>query len=954
MLNFIKSKFRFEQIPANDLESVDPALGKWKSLGNDPSFLLIPHDEKFPSGWVFIEAQIAVKETTGPVDWTAKLYYDLGSGFSESHAVAIPISAHGAINQIVLLPHGIRQLRWDPIQSCGIIEQTPICFSQVGFIERTRRMAWRVIHEIIDHKKNNMPFAYDVHLGDVLFNLPGAYAKSSHYRSRIFKDEIARLQSSRTSADPAFSRKERGAILYHLMPQHDLRCVNEANFSWRSLGSDPSFLLVSDANRHPSGWVLVQSTVIRKTESPWARRAKVFYDFGQGFSEMFATEIPVQAEGAIHEVLYFPDGIKMIRWDPMEGPGELMQASMQVTPISSLRAYLLMLQSLCGAYRKTDSARSIYRLIRSLIRLPEAYRDSQYLRNDSSANLPQVTKSVSVAMSSMIDVMERRPLISIVMPTYNTARSVLREAIESVRNQIYPHWELCVVDDASSRNETVRTLRRYAEVDTRIKILFNSENMGVSSASNRALELAEGEFIVLLDHDDVLEPQALFRIAHSIMTDSPDMIYSDEILFSEDGKEILHPVLRPSFSLELLRSHPYIVHLVAFKTSILRNIGGWDVTLDISQDYDLILRFAEEAKKIAHIPEVLYRWRQTRRSAGHLKEEQVMATSRAIIARHLERSGDPGTVNDSEYFNYFKVRYPLEPGLKIAIIIPTRNCGDLVKQCIESLERTIKDVHCEIVLIDHDSTEPFSLMYFDELKDRYQVLRYTGQFNFSQINNWAVERLHGDFSHYLFCNNDIEALEDGWLERMLELCQKKDVGIVGATLLYPDRKTIQHAGVCVGMFGAAEHYGKFMQWTDDENKRQAGYNGAFIATREVSSVTAACMLMRRDAFDKVGGFDEHFAVGFGDVDLCLRAISVGYRIIYASDAVLLHHESATRGKSTEDPHPEDSLFFTTRWKDIIAAGDPFYNPNLSSLSTKWEITLPCEVDVEVISRIYNR
>jgi len=549
----------------------------------------------------------------------------------------------------------------------------------------------------------------------------------------------------------------------------------------------------------------------------------------------------------------------------------------------------------------------------------------------------RMTEDVAHALEKKLGSWVKKPKISILMPTYNTSSDALVSAIESVRSQFYKNWELCISDDCSSELRIRTILEAYAKYDSRIKVLFAKENAGVSSATNRALKAATGEYVVLLDHDDLLEPQALFRVAEAVIEDAPDFIYSDEVIVDANDEVVLGFALRPQFSLEYLRSHPYIVHLIAFRASFINALGGLDKKLTISQDYDLILRAAERAKKITHIPEVLYRWRTQDNSAGHQLKDRVMEASREILSRHLVRTKTPGHVELSTAFNFFEMRYPLQGSLRVAIVIPTKNHGQLVRQCIESIERTVVGIDYHIVLVDHDSTDEESLAYFDSLQDRCTVLRYSGSFNFSTINNWAVSNIGADFSHYLFCNNDIEAIEEGWLNRMLELGQRPNVGVVGAKLLYPDRLLCQHGGVGIGLYGAAEHYGKFMKVVAPDGVLEQGYMGALIANREMSSVTAACMLVRSDTFKAVNGYDEDLAVGFGDVDLCLRIRKIDSLVIFCAHAVLIHHESLSRGKSDTDPHPEDSALFRSRWIDFIDQGDPYFNPGLSLTSTRWDL-----------------
>jgi GT2 family glycosyltransferase len=326
-----------------------------------------------------------------------------------------------------------------------------------------------------------------------------------------------------------------------------------------------------------------------------------------------------------------------------------------------------------------------------------------------------------------------------------------------------------------------------------------------------------------------------------------------------------------------------------------------------------------------------------------------METSKRVLDRHLERSGVAGKAEDGPSFNLFATRYALREGLRVAIIIPTKNHGDLLKQCIDSIHKTVTQVPYHILVVDHESTERATLAYLSSIDGEAQVARYEGPFNFGAINNWAVKQLDGEYTHYLLCNNDIEAYEEGWLERMLELAQQRDVGMVGAKLFYPDRRTVQHGGVCVGMFGAAEHYGKRLKYPGDGVEH--GFGELLLLTHEVAAVTAACVLVRKEAWDEVDGFDEAIAVGFGDVDLCLRVDQAGYRIVFCPHARLVHHESFTRGVSRTDPHPADSALYRMKWKDFMKAGDPYYSPNLSLTSTQWELRRPIPVNLEVRRRV---
>jgi GT2 family glycosyltransferase len=550
-----------------------------------------------------------------------------------------------------------------------------------------------------------------------------------------------------------------------------------------------------------------------------------------------------------------------------------------------------------------------------------------------------------------IQEMGRMPLISIVMPTYETPEALLRETIESVRRQLYPQWELCIVDDGSKSPHVAKLLNEYAAQDPRIKVRLSATNGGVSKASNEALRMVNGDFTVLLDHDDALEEQALFRFAESIIEDDPDIAYGDEVLVEPPNGRISRWALRPAFSPEYLRAHPYIVHPVGFRTTILRSIGGFDETLRISQDYDLILRAVDVSRRVVHIPEVMYRWRQTEGSSGQQQAANVMDTSKAVLRRHLERNAIEASVEKGATFNLFDIRYPLKPGTRVGIVIPTKNHGELLRQCIDTIQSTVKDVDYELIVVDHESTDPATVAYLQSLEGKAQVLRHKGEFNFSVINNRAIARAQGRFTHFLLCNNDIEAFEAGWLERMVELGQQPSIGVVGAQLLYPDRRSVQHGGVLVGAFGVAEHYAKRLRLGEDTI--EPGYAEMLLLNHEVAAVTAACMLIRKDAFDAVHGFDETIKVGFGDVDLCLRVLQAGYRVLFCPHARLVHHESYTRGTSLQDPHPEDSAMFRMKWRPMLEVGDPYYHPSLSVTSNNWDIANPLPYKVKLRRRIID-
>jgi len=564
----------------------------------------------------------------------------------------------------------------------------------------------------------------------------------------------------------------------------------------------------------------------------------------------------------------------------------------------------------------------------------------------------EVREKVLPRLEENKQLIETGPLISVLIPTYNTNPEYLLETIKSVKEQIYLNWELCIVDDCSTMLHVEQILKDAAKKDPRIKIKFLASNKGVAAATNAAINIASGEFIVFLDHDDVLERQALMRVAESIEKDSPDFLYTDEVVVSEDLSEVEQMVCRPSFSPELLRGHPYIVHLIGFKATLLRKIGGLNEQLKISQDYDLILRATEAANVIVHIPEVLYRWRTHKSSAGHKLQHLVTDASTKILQGHFQRLNLDAESKSGQGFNWYSVEYDLNKPVKVAIIIPTKDGVDLLRACIESIQNTTNEEIYDLFVINHESVEEKSLQYFSEISKKCNVMDYSGEFNFSKINNWAVNKLEGEYTHILFCNNDIEALENGWLEGMLAIAQQSNVGIVGPMLMYGDSETIQHAGVCLGIEGRAEHFGKFHKLS--VSHLDSGYLGSYILNHEVSAVTAACLLIKKEIFKEVGGFDEEIKVGFGDVDLCLKVFALGFSVLISPNIKLIHHESKTRGISYFDTHPEDTKYFLEKWSEMIVSGDFFYNPGLSLSSTTWEYKTPIPILDNPIRRVSKR
>ncbi|WP_233234470.1 glycosyltransferase family 2 protein [Bordetella sp. LUAb4] len=523
-----------------------------------------------------------------------------------------------------------------------------------------------------------------------------------------------------------------------------------------------------------------------------------------------------------------------------------------------------------------------------------------------------------------------KPLISVLMPVYNPQLAWLEAAIESVRAQIYPYWELCIADDASTDDAVRALLRRYQETDERIKVVFRGANGHISAASNSALELAQGEWVCLFDHDDLLTEHALFWIAHAI-TEHPDagLVYSDEDKIDENGKRS-EPHFKPDWNHTLFLSYNMISHLGAYRTEMVRAVGGFRSGFEGAQDYDLALRCVETLRpeQILHLPRVLYHWRVHRNStamAGDSKPYALIAGERALN-EHFMRAGVEASAK-LQPRGYYRTQFVLPPNPPlVSLIIPTRNGESLVRQCIRSIREKTDYRNYEIILVDNGSDDPSALRYFDELveTDVVRLIRDDRPFNYSALNNNAVSQARGELIALI--NNDIEVIAPGWLGEMVSIALQPGVGAVGARLLYPNGQ-LQHGGVILGLGGVAGHSHKHI------SREDVGYFFRAVLTQELSAVTAACLVVRKSLYLAVGGLEERaLAVAFNDVDFCMRIREAGYRNVYASYAELYHHESVSRG--TENSPEKVARFrseidyMKTRWAAALAA-DPAYSPNLT-------------------------
>lgn len=547
-------------------------------------------------------------------------------------------------------------------------------------------------------------------------------------------------------------------------------------------------------------------------------------------------------------------------------------------------------------------------------------------------------------MRSYLEQMENKPLISVIMPVYNPKPKWLSEAIESVRAQIYPNWELCIADDCSTDPEVKKILRKYQRIDSRIKVVFRKQNGHISAASNSGLELVGGEWVALLDHDDLLSEHALFWVADAInQNQNVRLIYSDEDKVDANGKRF-GPYFKSDWNIDLFYSHNMFSHLGVYRVDLMKAVGGFREGMEGSQDYDLALRCMEQIKfeQILHIPRVLYHWRvhaESTAQSADAKPYAMLAGERALN-EHFKRQ----KINArAELIDFgYRIRYALpDPPPLASLIILTKNGLKLIRQCVESILNKTTYPNYEILIVDNGSDHPGTLKYLDSLKagTMVRVVRDDSSFNYSALNNAAVKRVKGEVIGLL--NNDLEVITPEWLSDMVSIALQPQVGAVGARLWYPN-ETLQHGGVILGVDGIAGHSHKNLP------RHQNGYFSRACLSQSFSALTAACLVIRKSIYEEVGGLNEtELKVAFSDIDFCLRLREAGYRNVWTPFAELYHHESATRG--LEDTFEKQVRFakeisyMKNRWGEILL-NDPYYNPNLTIERADFSLAWPPRVE----------
>ena len=558
---------------------------------------------------------------------------------------------------------------------------------------------------------------------------------------------------------------------------------------------------------------------------------------------------------------------------------------------------------------------------------PEESKKTAEMMGDGWKYENTFTEGDENRIKSDLVTLKNKPLISLVMPVFNVNPEWLQAAIESVEKQLYENWELCIVDDASSREETVAYLKTLRHPRIRTRFLDNNRN--ISGATNEAIRFANGEYLAFMDNDDELTPDALYEMVKAINETGADLIYSDEDFIDLEGN-YSDPHFKPDYSPDLLLSHNYITHLVVAKKSLVEEVGLLNSRFDGAQDHELLLRLTETAKQIHHVQKVLYHWRKSETSTSFSPDAKpgALISARLALQSTIERRGIDAEIIDEKEPFFFRVKRKITGTPLVSIVIPFRDKPDLLNTCVNSILDHSTWENIEIIAVSNNSrsSETFSLVHqLEEKTSRFHCVEFNEEFNFSRVVNYGVGQSRGEY--LIILNNDIEVISWDWIEAMLEQAQRDEVGAVGAKLLYPNN-TIQHAGIVIGLGSYAGHSHKLCR------VNSPGYFNLLQSIHNVSAVTGACLMISRSKFDAINGFDEeNFKIAYNDVDFCLRLREQGLLNVFTPYAELYHHESISRGY--EDTEEKQQRFsgekerLRARHADILEHGDPYYNPNLT-------------------------
>lgn len=524
------------------------------------------------------------------------------------------------------------------------------------------------------------------------------------------------------------------------------------------------------------------------------------------------------------------------------------------------------------------------------------------------------------------------PKFSVVVPLYHTPAKFLKDLVRSMMYQSYANWELCLVNASPEDRHLTSLLENWAMRDKRIRVIRLEKNLGIAQNTNAGIAASTGEFIAFLDHDDFLEPDALFCYADALNKDKTiDVFYSDEDKTDEYAAHYFYPHFKSDFNIDLLHANNYMCHFLAVRKSIVDTVGGLNEKFDGAQDYDFVLRLTEHTKKIYHCPRILYHWRCSNQSTAASQGNKMYAihAGKAALNAHYKRLGWNARAQEGAVDGWYKTKFTLKEEPLVSILIPNKDHTDDLDVCLNSFFERADYQNYEFIIIENNSVLPETFAYYEKIEkehDNVKVVYWEAGFNYSAINNFGFKFAKGDY--IMLLNNDVELITPDIFQSMLGFCMRPEVGIVGAKLLYNDH-TVQHAGVLVGAGGLADHVFKGIHEDDP------GYMGRAISSQDVSAVTAACLLVKRSVYEEVGGLEDEFQVAFNDVDFCLKVRKAGYLIVYDADVKLFHYESKSRGMEDTTERfirfGNEMMLLNSKWDILSTFVDPYYNPNLSYL-----------------------
>lgn len=880
-------KLKVEVVPLHELTVVGTG---WEATGIDPHFLLVT-DRAWHglAGWAYLELTV---ESDSPLN--AEFYFfDELRGFEPENALRCQLQGTGQHRIPVFIPFGCQAIRFDP-------HDNPIFFK---------------LQSIRLQPLDNQPALE-----------PEFLEQSMVYQALGFRE----------------------GNVPGLVPRNQIERYAGRGFCWVSNGEDPWLIIKGMGNSLKQGWCRISLRI--ETNRTYGN-ARIYFDFGDGYAEKNSILLPFNNDETVSRFCYLPDMPKEIRLDPLDGSARFSVKKIEFQSWSEDAAYLEICRGMaekCPEFLGQEPG-AILASLRDLAKkeqqdllvvlsnyyktiYPEKWMKDSIRYTDWILDNEQKSEAWKKALEDMRS-LPLQPCISILLPVYNAPEKYLRKALYSVVCQSYPKWELCIADDASTDTHIRPLLEKFAELDKRIKVAFRRENGHISAASNSALELATGEYVALLDHDDELAPDALFWVVEALNRNpSARLLYSDEDKIDEGGRRS-DPHFKSGWNPDMLFSQNYISHLGVYQRELISMVGGFRLGVEGSQDHDLILRCLPYLgpEEIIHIPKVLYHWRINDGSTAKSAEQKKYTSEAGIKALrdYFQSQGvEDVTVSNGLVPNTYRVQYAI-PEIRplVSLLIPTRDCVDLLEACVRSIVDKTTYQNFEILIIDNGSVQPETVRFFETITaedSRVKVIPFDHPFNFSAINNYGVKQAKGEVVGLI--NNDIEVISSEWLEEMLSQALRPEIGCVGAKLYYED-DTIQHAGVIVGVGGVAGHSHKYYP------RINSGYFARLKIVQNLSAVTAACLLVRKEIYVEVGGLEEEsLQVAFNDVDFCLKVREAGYRNLWTPYAELYHYESKSRGFD-DTPEKEKRFarevgYIKSKWGELLG-NDPYYSPNLT-------------------------